>query len=40
MFEKIKHYYKSGFYKTFHMDKLLSVGVISQQEYDDIVKEE
>ncbi len=39
MFEKIKYYYKSGFYKLFHMDKLLAVGVISPQEYDNIVKE-
>lgn len=39
MFEKIKKYYDMGLYKTAHIEKLLSVGAITQAEYDEIVKE-
>ena len=36
MFEKIKHYYLKGLYKDQHLDKLLSLGVITQDEYNEI----
>lgn len=36
MFEKIKRYYKMGLYKEAHIQKLLSVGAISQEEYNEI----
>ena len=39
MFEKIKKYYDLGFYKESHLKKLLSVGAITQDEYDEITKE-
>lgn len=39
MFEKIKRYYKMGLYKKVHIEKLLSVGAITQSEYEEIVKE-
>ena len=39
MFDKIKKYYDMGFYKESHLKKLLSVGAISQNEYEIIVKE-
>ena len=39
MFEKIKKYYDMGLYKEVHIRKLLSVGAISQDEYNEIVKE-
>lgn len=38
MFEKIKKYYDMGLYKTAHLKKLLSVGAITQTEYDEIMK--
>ena len=40
MFEKIKHYYEIGLYKQSHLDKLLSVGAISQDEYESILGDE
>ena len=36
MFEKIKYYYSKGFYKDEHLDKLLAVGVLTQDEYNEI----
>lgn len=38
MFDKIKHYYQMGYYQKKHLDKLLSVGAITQKQYDDILK--
>lgn len=40
MFEKIKYYYDIGLYKPAHIEKLLSVGAITQDEYEIIIKEE
>lgn len=37
MFEKIKKYYDMGLYKEVHIEKLLSVGVITLTEYDAII---
>ena len=39
MFEKIKRYYEMGLYKETHIQKLFSVGAISQEEYEKIIKE-
>lgn len=39
MFEKIKRYYEMGLYKKVHIEKHLSVGAITQSEYEEIVKE-
>lgn len=39
MLEKIKKYYKMGLYKTVHIDKLLSVGAITLDQFVEIVKE-
>ena len=39
MFEKIKRYYEMGLYKTVHIEKLLSVGAITQVQFEEIVKE-
>ncbi len=39
MFDKIKRYYEMGLYKTVHIEKLLSVGAITQAQFDEIVKE-
>ncbi len=36
MFEKIKYYYLSGLYGGKHLNKLLSVGAITQAEYNEI----
>lgn len=36
-FEKIKYYYKKGLYKNKHILVFLEKGVISQDEYHDIV---
>lgn len=36
MFEKIKYYYTIGLYKQSHLDKLLSVGAISQAQYKEL----
>lgn len=35
-FDKIKHYYSIGLYKQSHIEKLLSVGAITQLEYEEI----
>ena len=40
MFEKIKYYYKKGFYKEFHLERLLDSQVISMAEYEEILKGE
>ena len=40
MFEKIKYYYDIGLYKPVHIEKLLSVGALTQDEYETIIKEE
>ena len=40
MFEKIKKYYDMGLYKEVHIRKLLSVGAITQEQFESIVKEE
>lgn len=40
MFEKIKYYYEIGLYKPVHIEKLLSVGALTQDEYETIIKEE
>ena len=37
MFEKIKNYYKKGFYKTEHLKKLLQANAITQEEYEKIL---
>ena len=37
MFEKIKHYYEIGLYKDKHMNMLLKVGAITQEEYEEIM---
>lgn len=39
MFEKIKKYYDMGLYKKVHIEKLLSVGAITDEQYKKIVKE-
>ncbi len=39
MFEKIKKYYDMGLYKKVHIEKLLAVGAISQEEYITLIKE-
>lgn len=39
MFEKIKKYYDMGLYKEVHIRKLLSVGAITEEQYEKIVKE-
>ena len=39
MFEKIKKYYDLGLYKEVHIRKLLSVGAITEEQYEKIVKE-
>jgi hypothetical protein len=36
MFEKIKYYYSIGLYKDKHLDKLLSVNAITEDEYNEI----
>ena len=33
-FEKIKTYYLKGLYTVAHLDKFLSAGAITQDEYD------
>ena len=40
MFEKIKHYYTIGLYKQSHIEKLLSVGAITETEYKIILGDE
>ncbi len=40
MFEKIKYCYEIGLYKPVHIEKLLSVGALTQDEYEMIIKEE
>lgn len=39
MFEKIKKYYDMGLYKKVHLEKLLAVGAITEEQYEKIVKE-
>ena len=39
MFEKIRKYYEIGLYKEVHIRKLLSVGAITQEQFESIVKE-
>ena len=34
MFEKIKYYFEIGLYKDKHIDMLLDVGAITQNEYN------
>ena len=36
MFEKIKYYYNKGIYKDAHLLRLVSVGAITQTEYEEI----
>ena len=36
MFEKIKKYYDMGLYKLSHLEKLLSAGAITQDEFNKI----
>lgn len=36
-FERIKTYYEKGIYKIAHLDKLLSSGAITQEEYNQII---
>ena len=36
MFEKIKKYYELGLYKDRHLEKLLEVGAITQDEFNEI----
>ena len=38
MFEKIKYYYTKGFYKIFHLERLIDAQVISMAEYEEILK--
>ena len=38
MFEKIKYYYEIGLYKPVHIEKLLSVGAITDEEYQEILQ--
>ena len=38
MFEKIKYYYDIGLYKPAHIEKLLSVGAITDEEYKEILQ--
>ncbi len=40
MFEKIKYYYSIGLYKEKHLDKLLAVGAITEDEYNKIKGDE
>ena len=40
MFEKIKYYYTLGLYKQSHLEKLLSAGAITQEEYEKLIKGE
>ena len=39
MFEKIKKYYEMGLYKKVHIEKLLTVGAITREEYENLTKE-
>lgn len=39
MFEKIQYYYEIGLYKPAHIEKLKSVGALTQDEYERIMKE-
>ena len=36
MFEKIKKYYALGLYKDKHLERLLAVRAITQDEYNEI----
>lgn len=36
-YEKIKTYYLKGLYKVAHLDKFLSAGAITQEEYDELI---
>ena len=38
MFDKIKYYFEIGLYKPAHIEKLLSVGAITPEEYEKIIK--
>lgn len=40
MFDKIKRYYELGLYKEKHLDKLLAVGAITEDEYNEIKGDE
>lgn len=40
MFDKIRYYYEIGLYKPAHIEKLLYVGALTQDEYETIMKEE
>lgn len=37
MIEKIKRYYDLGIYKDKHLLKFLEKGVITQEQYDEII---
>lgn len=39
MLQQIKRYYKLGFYKLKHIDRLLELGKITKEEYEEIVKQ-
>lgn len=36
MFEKIKYYYSAGLYTDRHLKKLLAVGAITNEEFNQI----
>lgn len=36
-FERIKAYYEKGIYKIDHLNKLLNVNAITQEEYDMLI---
>lgn len=40
MFDKIKRYYDLGIYKKCHLDKLLEVGAISQEQHEVILNDQ
>lgn len=40
MLQQIKRYYKLGFYKLKHIDRLLELGKITKEEYEEIIENE
>lgn len=36
-YEKIKHYYEIGLYKSKHLDRLFFLGYITREEYNEII---
>ena len=38
MFEKIRYYYNLGLYKEKHLAKLLAIGVLTDEQYNKILK--